>query len=959
MKQVCKTFTLAVGLVCAGCVFSCRAADRAVSSLRPYEMEWAGRTADDRPPLCALVDTVGWTIDCQNAEATFTRATDRLLFGDGVARLTYRSLGGSDKPRVFVRPPAPIPIAGEFDAISCWVFGNNVFGRDPTTPSVTIDAQFIGADGRRYAVLLGHVHHKGWHKFHMRLPRDAAARARHGGAFDGFCVHGGRNAAFRSIDLNSFAVFKEELRPLSFAPRPRRGAVLFPSADQGLNTGAGKLPFPVSERTILPPSAFAAEDQTLEFRLPPADTARWDELAVRTRGGHWMAFARGGGVFPDDAARAAHVTFSRQGNCIVADVEGPTDAEAEAEIRFGEIGDMPPGATRTVMPYYTYRERERDSRPAVAGLPASSGRLFVSAAADWTQSGASLLFAATNRAALNGGARYLRKTDGRRNACHERFVWAFSPKIADVLPTIPNPPSPWKHVIGTRVWREYGVVNREKDLAYWRAMKRRGMARAIVTDHETAWRLNEEQSFTFRTRCEPRRGGDAAQRAYARAMIDDLGFVYGPYNNYVDLAPVNEYWSEDHVLRCAYGQNGRLQPGWRRCWRAKPAWAVGMCERLAPEIQRKFGFNCGYCDVHTCMRPWEATDYDARVPGAGSFAAAFYLYGEIMLMQKKTWGGPVFSEGSFHWIYSGLTDGNYAQDREYGMAAGPWIVDFDLLRIHPLSCNAGMGMINGHFYATPGTRPQDPDEAIDRYLAAIVAFGHSGMFVPERHASMRDYRALAVGSDEFRSYYMIQALAARYTQADVTAIRYMDASGRLLTTEDAVADGTVARSQVMSTYSDGTTTVANGSADEPLECIWDGMPLALPPNGFAGMSGDRRVRVWNGMKDGHRAEFAVAPDYTYLNGRGVFTVFPEGGTDGICVRLPLANGTEDVVTCGATRIELPYVARRIEALDESGRALRDVPIQTGNGRTVIAPSPDAVSYRVTREAVNNQEESVP
>ena len=287
------------------------------------------------------------------------------------------------------------------------------------------------------------------------------------------------------------------------------------------------------------------------------------------------------------------------------------------------------------------------------------------------------------------------------------------------------------------------------------------------------------------------------------------------------------------------------------------------------------------------------------------------------------------------------------------MAAGPWIVDFDLLRIHPLSCNAGMGMINGHFYATPGTRPQDPDEAIDRYLAAIVAFGHSGMFVPERHASMRDYRALAVGSDEFRSYYMIQALAARYTQADVTAIRYMDASGRLLTTEDAVADGTVARSQVMTTYSDGTTTVANGAADEPLECIWDGMPLALPPNGFAGMSGDRRVRVWNGMKDGHRAEFAVAPDYTYLNGRGVFTVFPEGGTDGICVRLPLDDGTEDVVTCGATRIELPYVARRIEALDESGRALRDVPIQTWNGRTVIAPSPDAVSYRVTREAVNN------
>ena len=229
---------LAAGLVGAACGLLCRAA----VPLRPYEMEWAGRTADDRSPLCPLVDTVGWTLDCRNAEATFTRATDRLLFGDGVARLSYRSLGGPDKPRVFIRPPAPIPVTNAFDAISCWVFGNNVFGRDPTTPPVTIDAQFIDADGRRYAVQLGHVHHKGWHKFHMRLPRDAAARARRGGAFNGFCVHGGRNAAFRAIDLNSFAVFKEELRPLSFAPRPRRGAVIFPSADQGLNTGAGKLP---------------------------------------------------------------------------------------------------------------------------------------------------------------------------------------------------------------------------------------------------------------------------------------------------------------------------------------------------------------------------------------------------------------------------------------------------------------------------------------------------------------------------------------------------------------------------------------------------------------------------------------------------------------------------------------------------------------------------------------------
>jgi hypothetical protein len=173
-----------------------------------------------------------------------------------VARLRYRSLGGDKKPQVFVRPPSPVSITNDFDAVSCWVLGNNVFGRDPSTPSVTIDAQFIDADGKRFAVNVGHVHHKGWYKFHGRVPRKLLPRAVAGCRFDGFCVHGGWNTAFRELDFNSFAVFKEDWKPLSFRPRPNRGAFLFPGSSQGINTGNGRLPFPVSADTVLPPSAF-------------------------------------------------------------------------------------------------------------------------------------------------------------------------------------------------------------------------------------------------------------------------------------------------------------------------------------------------------------------------------------------------------------------------------------------------------------------------------------------------------------------------------------------------------------------------------------------------------------------------------------------------------------------------------------------------------------------------------
>ena len=899
---------------------------------RPYEMEWAGRMADDRPPLCALTDGAGWRISGENSEATLKRATDRILFGDGVARLSYRCLGGSGKPRVFMRPPQPVSVTNDFDALSCWVFGNNVFGRDPKTPSVTIDAIFIDTQGKRFAVNLGHVHHKGWFKFYGRVPRKLQARAVQGCRFDGFCVHGGWNTAFRSLDFNSFAVFKEEWKPLN------------------LKAPAKNLPFPVSSDTVLPPAAFEKADASLEFRLPEPGSARWDELAFRIDGGAWISLARGGGVFPDAATREASVTFVRRGNCLVADVEVPSEGLENAEVRFGAMAGLPADAVRTVFPYWTYREKARDARPAVIGWRTRRGPFFVSATPDWTRSNASMLYALSDADALNGGVRYRLRTDGRRNACRERFVWSFGRELSAILPKIPNPPSPWRHETGTRLWRQYGAIDRTRDIAYWRSLKRRGMTRVIVTDHESAWRLGEEQSYTFRTRCEPGRGGDAAQAAYARVMIDELGFLYGPYNNFVDLAPVNAYWDEDHVLRRGFDDECAMQPAWRRCWRAKPVWAAEMCGKLAPQIQRKFSFNCGYCDIHTCMRPWEGTDYDARVPGAGMFATALSAYGEIMLLQKKAWGGPVYSEGASHWFYSGLTDGNYAQDREYGLNAGPWLVDFDLRRMHPLECNAGMGMIDGSFYSAPDSRPRDRAEAVDRFLAATVAFGHSGILLPERHAFGRDYGKLAICEEEFRSYYLLQALAARYTQANVDSIRYASSEGRFLSTEEALLSADGVRSQIAVRYADGTETVVNGSTNTMLSCAWRGGRLVLPPNGFVGITGDGRVFVWLGEKDGHRAEFCLSPDYVYMNGRGTFTRLPGGGTDGICVRRLIDAGTEEVIPFNATQIELPYAAERIEILDEAGGVAETVVPHVKEGRTRLEPKLGVVSYRVTRKA---------
>lgn len=55
-----------------------------------------------------------------------------------------------------------------------------------------------------------------------------------------------------------------------------------------------------------------------------------------------------------------------------------------------------------------------------------------------------------------------------------------------------------------------------------------------------------------------------------------------------------------------------------------------------------------------------------------------------------------------------------------------------------------------------------------------------------------------------KSYFMTQAIAARYTQSTADEIRYFDASGAALDTSAAVRDGAIARRQVYVRYANGT-----------------------------------------------------------------------------------------------------------------------------------------------------------
>lgn len=987
----CASYHIAIASVL---VLVCRGAMCADSGPppgeRPYEMVWANRTDDFVTPLFDFEDVSGWSLESTRAIATFTSGSERPLWGPHSGKLTYRVDGGTGK--VVLRPPRPIPLPPASDCAHMWVYGNNwAFSPDPTTPPVSIRILLEDASGKPLPIDLGSVRWKEWWCMQHKLRQAERERAEAGSRFVGLEIANIRNQDDRSIHLDNLACYAEPLPPLKFKSRAKRGIAPFPGQDVAPNAGPGQLPFPTREETILPDApekgarsslheeggAFTfrheGRDGKLEYRYAPLTgtlgdiTAHW-----HGRGQPFKPMDGGGVLLAGDAPDASlapgegkPISCARQGDAIRASWR-LTAAGRSAEVTYtfrlwgrslvidvacpgGKIARVGFGrATGThnprlvTIPYLTGDSR---ARPAALVTGPPDQPLFLMGMVDHCRSGASQLWfeneVATPGATYNGGSAYIPKTDGRRNDCFERLFLTVAPRFEDVLPNIPNPKSPWMHVTGDVVWRAHGASDRENDLRIWRDAVRLGMRHLLVTDHETGWRDGGE-SFTFRTRAAPGKGGDEGQSRYAREMIN-LGIRYGIYNQFTDLGAVNEFWHPDMIARTP---DGDWQPAWPRCHRPKPIRAVEYGEIIPPQIQKKFGLNTAYCDVHSCITPWSTVDYDPRAPGAGTFATTFYAYGEIMLLQKATWNGPVYSEGNNHWYYSGLTDGNYGQDQAAHLDVEPWLVDFDIRKIHPLNCNFGMGN-GGMFYGKKenfGDTPGEKSARLDRFLAATLAFGHTGFLVREAGAPCMA-----------RSYFMAQQVHANYARELAESIRYADGNGRLLDTTAAMATGAFRRSQVLTRYANGLIVAANGHTNDTWHIELFGAAHRLPPDGFVAILPDDesdappQLFVSSSLQHGHRADYADTPEYVYADGRGVFTRFAKAASDGPLIVIPEKDGSIEAIPLDGTRefaVSLRGQTAEVTALDNDRSPIGPARSRWSRGLVHIEPLKDAFSYRL-------------
>ncbi len=1016
---------------------------------RPYEMDWANRFEDEVPPLVDFEAPFedAWYIETTESTAAFERSNEQKIWGDFVGKLTYRC--ASEKPaaapnvKILLRTPVPVSKLKnaetlDFDAISCWIYGNNwSWVPDSSTPAVSVAALFKSEDGKRYEYPLAYVNWREWFLPFLRLtPEQTACLNQPGTCFEGFSVSGGRNVEDRVLYFDNLAVRRDTLsepaKELEFSERPKRGIVV-PEQNQGVNTGAGVLPFPTRPETILPDCAgnyenyteekdsrftftCAAQDGTLECVYAPTadDSAPWDALTLSWEGANAFHPLQNGGVkqvvTPDShqilpvlrhefvSAKKVGNTVETQWNAVAADVSSDASTAAStaaspdastavstqkefrvpvkytlqmlgksliletrsvggtvADVAFGSlcVGDVR-SAKLVPIPYYTYGYSGHDRPEAVVFQDSAEQTLFLLGSTDWYLGNGSELYAQSRLerggAFFNGGVRYNAKTDGSRNDCFERFFLTVSPEFEEVLPTIPNPKSPWISVMGTRQWIAHGAGDRQKDCEYWYNIHRYGMTEALILDHEVEWRDGGE-SFTFRTRTAPGKGGDEGQKMYSDFMNRKLGFYYGPYNNFTDFAPVNEYWSVDMVSRDTKSQ---LMKAWPRCYAPKPTRGVEFCEKLTPINQKKFNFRCAYCDVHTAVSPWSRVDYDARVPGAGTYAATFYAYGEIMLLQKKGWNGPVYSEGPMHYLYLGVNDGSYAQDQGYNIPENPWLVDFDLLKMHSLGCGFGMGNPS-MFYpgrnSFAGLTDAQKTERMDRFFAATLAFGHPGFLSVQSGIQTT-----------WRGYFNLLALHSRYTQVPPESIRYCGPDGKLYTTSEALAADVYKRSQVVVKYTDGTVVCANGSTSEPMKTTVDGREIELVPTAYTGWSpleesDFSEIYTYSGLQDGTRCDYAVSPDYIFLDGRDSFQKFPLacGSGAGVCRKVD-ENHWEIITLSDAQmgfRIPKKSVKPAAAALAHDGSKIGKAEVFQSRGYFYVKPVKDAFSYVV--ETVSESE----
>lgn len=949
---------------------------------QPYELTWTQRSQDPRT-LVDFESLKDWTLALYGgASGELRRSREQQMWGRYVAKFTYSGAGAES--RIVARPPKPVPIPGAFDSIDLWGYGNRwSWVDDKTTPPAFVAILLADARGKEFRVELTDIRWKQWWLIHRKIPADTLRGIALPASFAGIEISKIAHPDPRYFYCDSLVFYTEELKPLSFEPQPKRNLQPWRAQNPGLNTGPGTLPFPTREETILPSNfdpAFQLDFKEtaprrfeLRYRSPSAAivyeyrprAGLLSEITASVNGAPPFRPLDGGGVRFTDTPEA----LPASGELLSARLHGDVvearfkfgvriveyqlrlwqkslvldvscDGGDAVELSFGRVAGIDRPRLITV-PYITYGR----TNPRVLLSGPESSPVFASVWFDWYRSNASQPFTPAEpaltptSAEINGGLRYLPKTDGLRNNLYERIFVTASPVYEEVLPTIPNPPSLRQKEGSEVLWTVTQPETFEADHKRSRLIRSYGLDKIMQHSHEVTWR-DEGDSFTMRLRAAPQKGGDATLQWYIHAQ-NSLGWLQGAYTNYTDFAPVNTNWSPDHVLRLSSGEWKRA---WPRNYTLKPAKAVEFDEYYARRIKEKYGVRMSYTDVHSAVAPWDNCDFDARVPGAGTLAATFYAYGQLLLNDQRVYG-PTQSEATYQWLYAGLASGHYGWVYSpVNLLTHPPDVAFMLHKIHPLECDYGMGYTSHYLNQLDPewkTSPKKRDY-VDLFLATTIAYGNMGWLVTEYDIST------PFGLEAMlRSYYMMQQLQQQYAFVPPKTIEYATPSGTFLSAAAAHATGAIHAARLHVVYANGTEVFVN-RAPSGAWTVRDhqARPVELPPSGWLVFNPRNRFYEFSATQGGRRIDYVSSSGYEYLDGRGEWTRHGSLAASGAVVLRHKAPGLLELIDLYGNA-SLAFAAPpggTLLAYSPEGEPLGKTEFSSNEGWIEFTPVPGARSY---------------
>ncbi|MBE6885723.1 MAG: hypothetical protein E7486_02140 [Ruminococcaceae bacterium] len=368
---------------------------------------------------------------------------------------------------------------------------------------------------------------------------------------------------------------------------------------------------------------------------------------------------------------------------------------------------------------------------------------------------------------------------------------------------------------------------------------------------------------------------------YLDTVLNKLGWKFALHECYWFIQPSerNQYWVDGVENELAQLADGSLRPAW---WKLETYAfkADEMTKYAAIESQKikdNYKTNATFVDVNGSVDINELNQVTLNADSITSRTVSSVVSGNINLFRKMSeiYDGPIMSEGARDMrdmgsVYAGYMD---AVEREItGYVNCRIMPDYELHYIRPLMANQGMGYPDRF---EPDVPTSTSVYNWDKYNAASIAYGHTGFM-----SVLPGGPVTGVKEQNINIYYMFRALQAQYLDTSVTVdqIAYFDAAGNEYTLNEAVlANYNFQKARLYTRYSNGLEVYLNFD-DTNWEVTLNGNKYLLDKNAWATENPSEDFVEFSCLLNGNRVDYVDCKDYTYMNGRGTATTFPNGKT---------------------------------------------------------------------------------